>query len=144
MKKRITKEDFAIIKAVGLPRIDWRDIFSPRDGKTYDDAVSAEDQQKLTEYFRQFADMGIVGNRYFALRDQCPGCLLYLEDTVLSFLGIGTDRNTSIQWSLTHGEAYCTSCYWPYRVYHYDIITDIKRLIFGLPYHPDELEMGED
>ena len=51
-----------------------------------------------------------------------------------------------IDWSLTHGEAHCTNCGYPARVYHYFLAPDSYhdvRIVKPLWYHPLLVEVRE-
>jgi hypothetical protein len=80
--------------------------------------VTVQTLRALDEYLAHFT-MVIDG--------KCPCCQSSFQ------------TEAGIEWTLTHGEAQCTVCHYPYRVYHRDI-GEIERIVLSLPYHPDQLE----
>lgn len=63
--------------------------------------------------------------------DQCPCCHY-------DFLASTSQRWTSIEWTLTHGEGVCSTCGYPFRIYHRNV-GEIENFTKTLPYHPSQL-----
>jgi hypothetical protein len=105
-----------------LPRLDWHTILCVED-------LSEADEIALNKYFSQF----------ISVKDgECPCCKNKMGGGISGFLLAGAPGNATLSWGLVHGEAFCSQCRYPYRVYHRDV-GPIKFLSSGLPYHPDVL-----
>lgn len=77
-----------------------------------DFVLTTDDKKVIDDYFQQFIHP----------KHGCPVC------------GPGVH----IEWLLTHGEAACVTCRYPFRVYHRNVGT-IKHLKYPLAYHPEDL-----
>jgi hypothetical protein len=118
-------------REAGMPRVRWSDVLTGE--------LSAQEQSILDAYFSRFT-MSIRDGDPPETR-RCPGCrsrvLGGLEGAMLG----GAEGNCTLQWALANGEATCTKCGWPYRVYHREIGGVIEFLAFSLPYHPEHVEL---
>jgi hypothetical protein len=118
------------MQAANLPHLDWRTMVS---GEI--DKLSAEDLAALDGYFHGFIQLD-----FNAEERKCPCCQsTFGKNGLVSFLMAGAPGHATLEWGLVHGEAFCSRCKYPYRVYHRDI-GPIQFLNVGLPYHPDELK----
>lgn len=121
------------MKAANLPRLDWRTMVS---GET--DKLESADVAALDEYFAAFIQLD-----FNAEERECPCChSKFGKNGIMGFLMAGADGHATLEWGIAHGEAACSKCRYPYRVYHRDV-GPIKFLNVGLPYHPDELTAGQ-
>ena len=136
----IMGDRIADLQAADLPRMRWNDIFSEgKDGLTTAQAITLDD------YFFHF----MVTPKDDDGKEVCPCCRERMqggvEGTILQMGGLGV----SLEWGIVHGEAFCSGCGWPYRVYHHDIGGKgedalIKKLVASLPYHPSEMKLEVD
>lgn len=125
------KTELASMKAASLPRLDWRTMVS-----SGADELSPEDSVALDEYFKQFIQLEIKEDA----ERKCPCCQSkFGKNGIVSFLMAGADGYATLEWGIANGEAACSKCGYPFRVYHRNV-GPIKFLSVGLPYHPDELE----
>lgn len=128
------KTELPAMQAVNLPRLDWRTMVS---GET--DKLSAEDVAALDDYFHGFIQLD-----FNAKERECPCChSKFGENGLVGWLMAGAEGHATLEWGIANGEAFCSKCKYPYRVYHRDV-GPIKFLNVGLPYHPDELRLNEN
>ena len=103
--------------------------------------IAAEFIEACDDYFGHFCKPireGEEGKEH----QVCPKCGEMLNG-FMAMMGLGV----GLEWGLVHGEARCTGCRWPYRVYHFIRAKDAKQgdepLLtvhnLGLAYHPDEV-----
>lgn len=101
--------------------------------------LSPEMEAAVDKYFAQFIQLEFKEDSERA----CPCCQSkFGANGIVGFLMAGAEGHATLEWGLGHGEATCSKCCYPYRVYHRDI-GPIKFLNIGLPYHPDELTANE-
>lgn len=128
------------LQAEQIPVLTWGDIFTEGE-----DGLTDNQKAVLNDYLSHFMlrPLGEDG------KGLCPCCRERMEGgvegAILGMAGLGV----SLDWGIAHGEASCSGCGWPYRVYHYNIGGEgedvlIKRLVLGLPYHPSELKLKQD
>ena len=123
-------QQLTTMKAANLPRLDWRTMVSSGAGQ-----LEAEDVATLDKYFAQFIQLEFEEDS----ERMCPCCQSkFGANGIISFLMAGAEGHATLEWGLANGEATCSKCHYPYRVYHRDV-GPIKFLNIGLPYHPDEL-----
>ena len=125
----------AELRAEDPPRMRWSDIFEGGE-----DELTPAQAVVLDDYLFHF----MVGPLDEGDKEVCPCCRERIGG-LCGLLGMGV----SLEWGIAHGEAFCSGCGWPYRVYHYDIGGKgedalIKRLVVGLPYHPSEIRLKGD
>ena len=122
------------MKAANLPRLDWRTMVS---GGA--DQLSEEDTAALDGYFQQFIQLDFSGHA----ERECPCCRAkFGKDGIVGFLMAGAEGYATLEWGIANGEASCSKCHYPFRVYHRDV-GPIKFLNIGLPYHPEELRVNK-
>lgn len=127
------KIELQVMKAAHLPRMNWRTMVSAGA-----DQLSAEDAAALDSYFQQFIQLDFTENT----ERVCPCCQSkFGSNGIVSFLMAGAEGHATLEWGIANGEATCSKCRYPYRVYHRDV-GPIKFLNVGLPYHPDELSVA--
>lgn len=128
------KTELPAMQAANLPRLDWRTMVSAGA-----DQLSEEDTAALDQYFRQFIQLDFSESA----ERECLCChSKFGKDGIVGFLMAGAPGYATLEWAITHGEAFCSRCKYPHRVYHRDV-GPIKFLNVGLPYHPDELRLNE-
>jgi hypothetical protein len=123
------------MQAADLPRLDWRTMVS-----VGAEQLSPDDTAALDSYFRQFiqTDFGENAER------KCPCCdSSFGKGGLVGFLMAGAPGHATLEWDIAHGEAFCSHCRYPFRVYHRDV-GPIKFLNVGLAYHPNELSLRSE
>lgn len=125
------KDNLATMQAANLPRLDWRTML-----KGDLDKLSSEDVAALDTYFQHFIQLDFTDDP----EHRCPCCQSsFGKDGLVGWFMAGADGHATLEWDIAHGEAFCSRCKYPFRVYHRDV-GPIKFLNLGLPYHPDELK----
>ena len=126
-------EQLETMKAAQLPRLDWRTLVA-----SGADELSADDTSALDDYFKQFIQLEFKEDS----ECKCPCCQSnFGKNGIVSFLMADAEGYATLEWGIANGEAACSKCRYPYRVYHRDV-GPIKFLNIGLPYHPDELSVN--
>lgn len=145
--ERFTKDMFnsrlLVLKSTKLTSPTWRDVM----------AVSARPDSAPGEVEQMEKDLDSV-NPYlekfitpFTLEDGTPACVCcqrrWPGNELMGALGLG---ETSLQWGIQHGVAFCRVCGWPSVVYHYDLGKGtnaevlITRLNLALQVHPRDVQ----
>lgn len=125
-------ENLATMQSAGLARLDWRTMLT---GET--EKLTPEDAAAMDEYFKQFVQLDFDKDA----KRECPCChSSFGQDGITGFLMSGSPGHATLEWGLANGEAFCSRCKYPFRVYHRSV-GPIKFLNIGLPYHPDELSV---
>lgn len=102
-----------------------------------DKPLSEIDRETLNKYFSIFT----VISKNEDKKGLCVGCGLIMQGGITGFLMSGSGSHTSLEWGLANGEAFCSHCQYPYKVYHRNVGGDlIEFLELALPYHPDILK----
>lgn len=119
------------MQAANLPRLEWRTLVA-----SGADKLSDEDVLALDDYFKGFIQLD-----YQTEDRKCPCCeSSFGKDGIVGFLMAGAPGHVTLEWGIANGEAFCSACKYPFRVYHRNV-GPIKFLSLGLPYHPDDLEV---
>jgi hypothetical protein len=122
--------ELAEMKVLDIPRLDWRTMVS---GEI--DKLSADDVAALDSYFREFIQVDFA-----AEERKCPCCQSsFGKNGLVGWLMAGAPGHATLEWGIANGEAFCSECRYPFRVYHRDV-GPIEFLNVALPYHPDELK----
>ena len=125
------KRQLSVMQKSALPHLDWRTLVS-----SGADQLSAEDSAALDSYFRQFIQTDFTEDS----ERRCPCCQSsFGKNGLVGFLMAGAEGHATLEWGMANGEAMCSRCRYPFRVYHRDV-GPIKFLNCALPYHPDELK----
>jgi hypothetical protein len=121
------------MQAASLPRLDWRTMVSGEVEK-----LDTQDTDALDAYFREFIQLN-----FNAEEKRCPCCRSsFGKNGLIGFFMSEVDGHATLEWGLTNGEAFCSRCRYPFRVYHRDV-GPIKFLNVALPYHPDNLKQAK-
>lgn len=121
----LTEAELATLRAANLPRLDWRDLFTP--DSIAEVELSPDHAAELDRYFRTFIMLKPDGG--------CVACNTVQGGFAAAILGGG------FTWGLVHGEGRCGTCGYPARAVHYKV-GPIERLTVILQYHPDEVEVA--
>lgn len=126
----MSQQNLESMKTACLPRLDWRTMVS-----SGADQLSPEDIAALDSYFNQFVQVDFAEDA----ERRCPCCQSsFGKNGLVGWLMSGAPGHATLEWGLVNGEAFCSRCQYPFRVYHREV-GPIKFLSVGLPYHPDEL-----
>lgn len=120
------------MKRASLPRLDWRTMIAAGT-----DQLSKEDTEAMDAYFAQFIQIDLAedGER------RCPCCgSSFGKNGVVGWLMAGAEGHATLKWGIANGEAHCSKCSYPFRVYHRGV-GPIEFLNVSLAYHPDELKV---
>jgi hypothetical protein len=125
------KANLQAMQSANLPRLDWRTLITGDVDKLAEDDVTA-----LDFYFQQFIQTDFTENS----ERKCPCCQSsFGKDGLVGWLMAGAEGHATLEWGLVNGEAVCSRCNYPFRIYHRDV-GPIQFLNIGLPYHPNELQ----
>lgn len=130
------------LRAENLPPLTWQQVFSVPEGAT---PPNEDEQRLLNEYLKGFVAAPREGDKRLCVccRNQMRGGL---EGALLG----GAPGSCTLEWEIGNGEARCSVCGYPYRVYHRNIGDAgdgkgplVEFVQVGLPYHPSVLEVKE-
>jgi hypothetical protein len=127
------RERLPEMQAAGLPRLDWRKLF------TVKEEPPAEDAAALDTYFSQFLPPEFIPATVAGGESplKCACCGGRLSGFLSGLVG------GSFTWGLANGEGYCSACGYPGRAYHRNA-GPVEFLSFILQYHPDEISLREE
>lgn len=134
MSAQVQAQTIPTMRTAKLPRLDWRTMVT---GET--DKLSSDDVGAMDAYFREFIQVDFT-----AEERRCPCCQSsFGKNGLVGFLMSGAPNHATLEWGLANGEAFCSHCQYPFRVYHRQV-GPIKFLNVALPYHPDGLESEDN